>query len=479
MYCALAVMELLTHRLLSRTQFANTIRTSVSKHTESLLVASVGLFFVIGVWEHLPYSGGHIYSDILSVYQNRFCTSGACGMGLPYVNYFVEYPVLTGFFMYAMGMLGHFFQMPGTSFLSEYYTYSSIFLLIPTVLLVENLSKIMQILGIVRRNKRLFLFLVATPSFVFMLLLNWYIIGVFFAVFGLRKFLEGVRSGKSKGVQSGILMGISAAANLITAVPALGILVFGTTSLKERAKFLAGLFGVLLAVYFPVIVLNSFPHTYVNASGVLVNYPFMFPNLNVVTDFLRYEQNWYAEGSWMLGFLNNTSSLRHYIFTGLFATMAVIISLKGRMWLKERSASDLDRANVILMTSCLYMFAFLFSSYVCTPQMNLLLLPFFVLLPGMTKRYSEFLAFEVVNALVIVWGFSSPLLFLGINIPTPVQFGPIWISPIQFLAVLRSFWIGKFLIVDGLYGWPTFLPSKIPSIIQRLKVVIPLRIRSR
>ncbi len=470
-------MEILIHRLLSRPQLANTIRTSARRHAEAWLVASIGLFFVIGVWEHLPYSGGHVYSDILSVYQNRFCASGTCGMGLPYVNYFVEYPVLTGFFMYAMGMLAHFLQLPGTSFLGDYYSYSAIFLLIPTVLLVENLAKIMQILGITRSNKRLFLFLIATPSFVFMLLLNWYIIGVFFAAFGLRKFLEGLRSGKSLSVLSGVLMGISAAANMITAVPGLGILVFGTTSFKERAKFLAGLIGAVLAVYVPVIILNSFPHTYLDASGAIVSYPFKFPNLNVIMDFLRYEQSWYAEGSWMLGFLTNTSWLRHYIFGGLFVTMVVIISLKGRMWLKTRAASELDRANVVLMTSCLYMFAFLFSSYVCTPQMNLLLLPFFVLLPGMTKRYSEFLAFEVVNALVIVWGFSSPLLFLGINIPTPVQFGPVWVSPIQLLAVLRSFWIGKFLIADGLYGWPMFKTKTVPSIIQRLKVAIPSRIR--
>lgn len=470
---------MLIDSLISRPQFVDAIRNSVNRALKSWLLISVAVFFVIGVWEHLPYSGGHIYSDILSVYQNRFCSSGSCGLGLPYVNYFVEYPVLTGFFMYAMGMLGHYLQFPGTSFLDGYYTYSTIFLLIPTVLLVENLSTIMQIFGIAGSNKRLLFFLVATPSFVFMLLLNWYVIGVSFAVFGLRKFLEGIRNGKSKSVQSGILMGISAGANLITAVPALGILVFGTSKLKERARFLVGLFGAVLAVYAPVIILNSFPHSYLNSSGVVVNYPFIFPNLNVVTDFLRYEQNWYAEGSWMLGFITSTSPLRRYIFAGLFSTMAVIISLKGHMWLKARSANELDRAKVVLMTSCLYTFAFLFSSYVCTPQMNMLLLPFFVLLPGMTKRYSEFLAFEVVNALVIVWGFSSPLLFLGIGIPTPVQFGPVWVSPIQFLAVLRSFWIGKFLIADGLHGWPTFSQSRTPSIIQRLKVAIPSRIRSR
>ena len=98
------------------------------------------------------------------------------------------------------------------------------------------------------------------------------------------------------------------------------------------------------------------------------------------------------------------------------------------------------------------MFAFLFSTYVCTPQMNLALLPFFVLLPALTKRYTEFLAFEIVNALVIVWGFSAPLAFLGINIYMPAQYRPIWVSPVQFLAVLRSLWIGKFVIVDGLIG---------------------------
>lgn len=233
--------------------------------------------------------------------------------------------------------------------------------------------------------------------------------------------------------------------------------------------------GVVLAMYIPVIVVNSFPHTYVSASGIIIRYPFLFPNLNVFTDFIRYEQNWYAEGTWMLGFLSSTNPLRHYIFAGLFASMIVIISAKGHIWLKEQQTNYLERAKVVVMTGTLYTFAFLFSSYVCTPQMNLMLLPFFVLLPGLTKRYSEFLAFEVVNALVILWGFSSPLAFLGVNIPVPVQFGSIWVSPIQFLAVLRSFWIGKFLIADGLHGWPTFVPRKVPSILERFRVAVPAR----
>ncbi|MGA2875533.1 MAG: hypothetical protein ABSE82_08345 [Nitrososphaerales archaeon] len=456
-------------------QIAKAIRASFAEHSEVWLLVAVGLFYLLGMWEHLPFSGGHIYSDIVTVYQNRFCYSGPCGTGLPYVNYFVEYPVITGFFMYSMGMLGHILPLPGRDFLGSYYTYTSIFLFFPTVLLVDNLRQIMEILGIARKNKRTLLFLVATPSFVFMLLLNWYIIGVFFAVFGLRKFLEGIRSGKSNSMLSGILLGLSAAANLITAVPALGILIFGTTSWKERAKFVSGILIALLAVYVPVIILNSFPHSYLNASNVVVKYPFEFPNINVITDFLRYEQNWYAEGSWMLGFFTNTSPLRHYIFLGLFATMAAVISLKGLRTQKEQTQTPLNRANLVVMTSSLYMFAFLFCSYVCTPQMNLLLLPFFVLLPGMTKRYPEFLAFEIVNSLVIVWGFSAPLAFLGINLPAVAQFGPIWVSPIQFLAVVRSFWIGKFLLADGLYGWPTVVSKRAGAILEPMKVTIPVR----
>jgi hypothetical protein len=33
--------------------------------------------FLIGVWLHIPYGGGHIYSDIPTLFQIRECT-GAC-----------------------------------------------------------------------------------------------------------------------------------------------------------------------------------------------------------------------------------------------------------------------------------------------------------------------------------------------------------------------------------------------------------------
>jgi hypothetical protein len=256
-------------------------------------------------------------------------------------------------------------------------------------------------------------------------------------------------------------MGLSAASNLVTAVPAFGMLIFGTVSWRERVRFLFGMAAALLLVYVPLVVLNSFPHYYINSQHIVVQLGFQFPNLSVITDYLHYQHDWYAEGSWMLAFFKSTNPIRYYIFEGLFAALSVVIVLKGLRLQKNRILSQLDRANLVVMTSALFTFAFLFSSYVCTPQLNLILLPFFVLIPLMSRNYPEFLAFEIVNALVIVWGFSQPLAFLGINIPTPTQFGSIWASPIQFLAVLRSFWIGKFLIYDGLYKWKSIKTGSI------------------
>jgi len=436
------------------------VQKSFSRNGESWLYITACILYLLGVWEH---SSGNIYTDIVGVFVNRFCTPEPCmSHGLPYINFFVEYPPLTGFFMYAMGTIAHVFPFPGRGFLVSYYDYTSIFLLFPTLLLISDLLKISDVIGIREKYKISILFLVATPSFVFMLLLNWYIIGVFLMVWGLRKFLERdilerVSPKRLRGnlIFSGMLFGLSAASNLVTAVPALGILIFGTRSWKERSQFLFGILAALLGIYLPLIALNSVPHNYLNAQHVLVSYQFYFPNLNVITDFTRYEQNWYTEGSWMLAFFSSTDPIRHYIFPALFAVLSIMIVLKGLRMEKQFYSPYVDRSTFVLMMCSLFTFAFLFSTYVCTPQMNLVLLPFFVLIPLLRRNYGEFLAFEIVNSLVIVWGFSYPLSFLGINTPTPVEFGSIWSSPIQFLVVVRSFWIGKFLIYDGLIKWRT------------------------
>jgi hypothetical protein len=106
------------------------------------------------------------------------------------------------------------------------------------------------------------------------------------------------------------------------------------------------------------------------------------------------------------------------------------------------------------MMAALFSFDWLFSTYVATPQTNAMLLPFFVLAP--IAFYPEFLVFDAATSLIDVWGFSQPLLVLGITLH-PVPFGSPLQSPIQALEAIKSLWIGKFLIYDGLLR-SKFLP---------------------
>ena len=323
------------------------------------------LLYLFSAWLHFPYGGGHIYSDLVSVFQVRECPSG-CTLPIPYVQTFVEYPVIVSMFMYAMGLLGRLIS--SSNILDAYYVCTCAFLLIPT------------------------------------LLLNWYVIGVFFSTFALRKFLQGSRW------VSGVLLGLSAASNLVTALPAIGM-TLSSKGLREQAKFVAG--GL--------------------ASYGLVNAPFVLANPSLWFSPWQYAYNWYIEGSWMLTFLNLYSPLRHPLSTATFVLeVALILWMIGKTGIRDT-----------VKLSWIFTFAFLFSTYIFTPQMNMILLPFFVFAP-IAKQYVEFLVFDLVNALVIVLGYSQALFVFGISYAFPG-------SLILYMVIVRSLWMGKFTIFDGVW----------------------------
>ncbi len=356
------------------------------------------LLYLLGVWLHFPYGGGHIYSDIVSVFQVRECPS-TCTLQIPYIQTLVEYPVIVAMFMYAMGILGRFFS---SDILDAYYLFSSIFLLIPTLLLIRESVKITQLIGV--DEGRVLRYLVVTPSFLIMLLLNWYVIGVFFSTFALRKFLQGSR------LASGVLLGLSAASNLVTALPAIGM-TLSAKGLREQSRFVAG--GL--------------------ASYAMVNAPFVLINPSLWLSAWQYAYNFYIEGSWMLAFLDLYSPLRHPLSTAVFVVEAAVI-----LW----AIGKTEMRNTVKL-SWIFTFAFLFSTYIFTPQMNMILLPFFFFAP-IAKQYLEFLVFDLVNALVIVLGYSQALFVFGISYAFPY-------SLILFMVIVRSLWVGKFTTFDGVW----------------------------
>lgn len=378
------------------------------KRADSLSFSGIVLVAVAvygaGVWLHLPYGGGHVYSDIITVFQTRLCQSFPCSVPAPYAQAFVEYPVLTGFFMYAMGSLGGL--LPGNQ-LSNYYNLTWLALLVPTLLLVRELYLIARMRGV--RQGRVLWFYVATPTFLIMILLNWYVIGTFFAVAGIRQYLLGRKK------LSGALMGLSAAANLVTAAPAVGLMLS-----ERRFREAARLGGVAGAVY-----------------GA-INLPVYLANPSNWIAFWTYQSGWYIEGSWLEAFFFSDvwTPLRHAASIAVFTcTFSMVLIL--RYELKERDPVTL----AFLVT-----FAFVFSTYVYTPQMNVMVLPFFVMLP-IPSRYGEFLAFDLLNAGIIVIGFSEVLLPFGITYHFQ-QFGQY--SPNQWMAIIRSLWVGKFFAYDGI-----------------------------
>ena len=115
----------------------------------------------------------------------------------------------------------------------------------------------------------------------------------------------------------------------------------------------------------------------------------------------------------MLALINSFNPIRHILFLSAFILLSAAIIFKGfkirNSIAKDVASTQQDWANYTVIMASLFSFAWLFQSYISTPQTNLLLLPFFTLLP-MSKYYGEFLAFDAVNSLIDVWGFSHPLL---------------------------------------------------------------------
>lgn len=209
---------------------------------------------------------------------------------------------------------------------------------------------------------------------------------------------------------SGILFGLSAASNLVTAAPAVGLFLAAKDG-RDRDAFLFSALGCYAAINFPFFVVN--------------------PSLWI--SFWQFHSAWHIEGSWMLVFLPLFSPLRHYLFPILLLSLYAVIA-----WVSVKRTKD------AVTLSWLSTFAFLFSTYVFTPQMNLILLPFFATAP-IVKRYWEFLAFDIVNAVFLVTGYPEPLTIFGAHLDLLS-----YLPPIAWFAIARSIWLGKMLVFDGL-----------------------------
>lgn len=363
---------------------------------EVLLIAGVLLAF--GLWEHLPIIVPNHYTDIASIFWREGIGKGR--HGIPYYDYVFEYPVLVGFFVYLSSYFGR--AMSDDFGISMTYHSLAMNLILSVFALgaVIVLYKLCELIGV--DKKRLLPYFLVTPTFIMFTIYNWDILAVFFSTLSIYFYMQGKKD------RSAIALGLGIASKIYPAV--LGpIYLLEEKTWKDRFKFFA-----LAASVFAVL----------NAPFIILRYDMWFGTW-------RHHMTWGIENSWLIYLFDQMDLNSHY------ASLAVLLYLvyKGIAGTSKRDYPS--QASRILERSFLMCLAWLIGSYVCPPQMALMILPFLVLMP-LAPLWLFYLA-EIFNALIIVLWFTPQL-----NFGNPLVAS----SPVQAISAMRQLiWLILFLRV--------------------------------
>ena len=359
------------------------------------IVAAASMVFLVGVWEHLPVVVPNHYTDVASIFWRDGIGTGP--HLIPYYQFTFEYPVLVGFLVYLASSIRLY--VPDFSTALNYYVLATDAVLylftIGTIILVYRMA---ELLG-VEKGRIWKAFLIA-PSFLMFTVYNWDIIAIFFATLSIYCYLKGDKT------KSALSLGLGISAKLY---PCMLIPVY----MLEESNWK----GRLRALLVPVAVFG------------MLNLPFILANFSGWLETWKFHAGWGIEDSWLIFIFNQMDPNAHYL------ALAVLLYLVYKGVTGTLRKQYKDRPTRVIERSFLMNVAWLFGNYVVTPQMALMLLPFYVLIPTISLPVI-YLA-EIMNALVIVLWFSSPL-----NLGNPLS--PT--SPVQWFAAGRQLiWLGLFV----------------------------------
>jgi len=359
------------------------------------ILAAASMVFLVGVWEHLPVVVPNHYTDVASIFWRDGIGTGP--HLIPYYQFTFEYPVLVGFLVYLASSIRLY--VPDFSTALNYYVLATDAVLylftIGTIILVYRMA---ELLG-VEKGRMWKAFLIA-PSFLMFTVYNWDIIAIFFATLSIYCYLKGDKT------KSALSLGLGISAKLY---PCMLIPVY----MLEESNWK----GRLRALLVPVAVFG------------MLNLPFILANFSGWLETWKFHAGWGIEDSWLIFIFNQMDPNAHYL------ALAVLLYLVYKGVTGTLRKQYKDRPTRVIERSFLMNVAWLFGNYVVTPQMALMLLPFYVLIPTISLPVI-YLA-EIMNALVIVLWFSSPL-----NLGNPLS--PT--SPVQWFAAGRQLiWLGLFV----------------------------------
>lgn len=296
-----------------------------------------------------------LYSDIPNFF-NKAVTAG-----WPYLNSQIEYPVLIGLFVRAMGLLGK--ALPG------YYIVSSLFL----ILLGIGATYLLYLAIRVSERKKLWQYWVFAPSMLVFSVYNWDLLAVFCVVAAIYAVW------KKQDLAAVLFLVLGTWAKLY---PVLYILPLLMRQETRRAQA-----GLALAAVTLTAVLNL-PFALGNFDSWA--YFFTFNSGRIST----FDSIWTVI-RWILPSLQNAQ---------IISALSLLIFASWYFWMIWKF-----RKESMLKSWYLATLIFMMTNKVFSPQYLLWLLPFFIFLPA--PSYRKFLIFEFSNlillGLTLTWFFAG------------------------------------------------------------------------
>lgn len=196
-----------------------------------------------GNWPDLKQYKEMCYTDVLALYYAEGLSEGQ----VPYADHQVEYPVLTGAFMGAIGLPVHALgeRYPGLNTGEWFYVINALILSLIAVASVAAMLRMRE-----RRPWDIAMFAVA-PALILTATVNWDLLAVGFAVFGMYAW------SRRNPLVAGVLLGLGTAAKLWPGFLFIVLLLLGLRARRFLAAFTASAAGLIvwLAINVPVAIL--------------------------------------------------------------------------------------------------------------------------------------------------------------------------------------------------------------------------------
>ncbi len=304
----------------------------------ALLAALASVALSLGL--HMPVVNPHpVYSDIVSIYYQVFITRERMyGDGaIPYHDYFLEYPPLVGYLWLVSGIVSLAFEYPWN--VLAHYLVHGLVLGVCIVASIYLLGVLGELLGVEDPWRRSIL-AALLPSTIIYGIYNW----DFLALCPLLAAYTLLAAGRHR--LAGVFFGLAVAGKLypLAVLPAI-IRVYGRR-------------GVIAVVYALA--------TAAGLSAIIVVEP------TAALRIVEYHSGWYIEGSWLLLLAHDPwDPIVRSISKILMAFMFIVPLL---LPVRPNNAADAVKSGVITIG------LLLLTSYVYTPQMNILVAPLMALL---------------------------------------------------------------------------------------------------